>query len=157
MSDLPASLLFTARTNMTARSFSRLAILTCIVFAALRTGQSDLLAASPHQGTYSGAYAFRSTNAGLENQVGTVVVTIADTGKVTARFANNSVGALGTATGVIDEDGDLECVAQLLNQVYSLEGTVVKTKAGNLKGTVTQYRGEKEAVGVIEFDLPPAD
>jgi len=131
----------------------RFAVATILVVLAGVAAESRARAESPQEGSYGGDYAFRSANRQVPNQSGVLHMTISETGAMTVKFANKTLGALGSGTGAVDEDGTLECVAKLQGVSYSLKGTVTKTKAGNLKGTITQYSG-RQVVGVVEFDLP---
>jgi hypothetical protein len=110
--------------------------------------------ASSFAGTYSGPYTFRSTNPRFGNQAGQITLAFAADGKVTGSAYNTSVNLTSRLTGSVDEDGGFQCTAEASNQVYTLKGTGVKTKAGRLKGTLTQYLGADQAIGSVEFDIP---
>lgn len=108
----------------------------------------------PLAGSFRGNYAFKSSDDDFGNQSGSMTLNIGSTGKVTGLFQNTTLGVSGEFTGTTDDDGDLHCKVNFDGQLFTLKGTIIKTKSGNLKGTLTQYFGNTQAVGSVEFNLP---
>ncbi|HWA99175.1 MAG TPA: hypothetical protein VG713_11810 [Pirellulales bacterium] len=111
--------------------------------------------ASPFVGQFSGTYTFSSTDPRFGNQAGYIAMTITAEGRVSANVQNTTINLPSTVRGTVSDDGDFDCVAEASNQVYTLKGTMVKSKAGNLKATLTQYFGANQAIGSVQFDIPP--
>lgn len=118
-------------------------------------GRAQATAGSPFAGIFSGPYTFRSTDSRFTDQQGMMTLTISAEGQVGARLLNTTINMAGDGTGTVTEDGDFRLTAEFTNQVYTLKGTMVKTKSGRLKGTLIQYWGSQRPVGSVEFDMTP--
>jgi hypothetical protein len=118
-------------------------------------GADEKLEQSRFAGEYSGSFRFLASDSRFSNQTGTVTLAISSAGKVRGVIKNATVHEAADVTGAVDNDGALEYIVEFAKQAYVLKGTVTKTRKGHLKGTLTQFFGTEQAVGSVDFDLPP--
>jgi hypothetical protein len=107
---------------------------------------------SPYAGNYSGPYTAKSSDYG--EQSGRLTLSSDSSGRVKGKFQNRTSGRTADITGSVTDDGDIQLVLEWPDATFTIKGTVVKTRAGHLKGTLNQYQG-KQVVAVIEIDLLP--
>jgi hypothetical protein len=125
-----------------------LCVLTGGVFAEEQGAASDFA------GTFSGPYTFSSSNPVFGNQQGVLTLNIKPSGLVTGALVNTTIVSEAKGSGSVDEDGGFNFTVEFSDQVYTLKGTIVRTKSDRLKGTLTQYSGSNQAVGSVEFNIP---
>lgn len=104
--------------------------------------------------TFAGAYAGSwegSSNAAKHR--GTMKFIVNDAGEVRGTETDDTVGSTGSITGDISEDGDFTFSLEYPGHKYKVEGTVFKTKNGNLKGTLVQYNLDGSLVAGYRFNL----
>lgn len=112
----------------------------------------DRLADVPYAGQYTGPYTVKASVFG--NQSGKFTLSIGEDGKVTGKAENYTVGKTADISGSVNENGDINLIAEWSDSTYTIKGTAIKTKGGHLQGTLTQYAGKK-VVCTIEIDLLP--
>lgn len=106
---------------------------------------------SPYAGTYTGI--FTASNASGD-QDGEVTLTIDDDGNVTGDSNNKTNNSTTKIKGKILKDNKATITFDVNNAEASAFGTVAKTSANGITGTMTQRNGTTYA-GCIEFDLKP--
>jgi hypothetical protein len=141
---------------MNARTHYLLWAAAGLLMAAAAPADADQPAAKkkcPFAGTYSGTYTFMSGNGDQEGLV--TLMTIDDNGNITGESKDTSNDTITKIKGTVLKDSKVADVFEFpTGQKVTAFGTISKTAAGGLTGTLTQRVGTT-AVGSIEFDLKP--
>lgn len=103
-----------------------------------------------YAGQYAGPYSVKSSTFG--DQTGKFTLSIDQAGKVTGKAENNTISKTATLSGSVNSAGKINLVLEWPDTTYTLKGSVVKTKKGHLKGTLSQYTG-KQIIATIRMDL----
>jgi hypothetical protein len=106
---------------------------------------------SPVAGKYSGPYLWQRRM--MARQEGIARLCISDDGQVRGSADNLTIGQAAFLQGSISENGTIELLSEFSKEVFTLKGTITKTGAGHLEGTVTQYFGRAQPFGSVRFDL----
>ena len=110
---------------------------------------------SPFAGEYSGPFLTKSLRKGSQdNDKGTYTITVAVDGKVTGNTLSSITKARTSVTGTVDPEGKVIFTIKYGSQEYMMKGTVTKTTAGALKGSLLQYSG-REAIAQDDIELRP--
>ncbi len=107
---------------------------------------------SSYAGQYKGNWTGKSSASA--EQKGTWSLKVDANGKVTGKEVNETAGRTAELSGSVNEDGDIKLIIEYPNLTFAIKGTVVITKSGHLKGTLTQFEG-REMIWTIQIDLPP--
>jgi hypothetical protein len=102
-------------------------------------------------GKYGGT--FSGTVNGVAD-TGTLTETIASDGSLTGISHSNAANADATVTGTISTAGVVASTFVYPSATYTASGTVSKTSAGHLIGTLTEFSGAT-AIGSFTIDLSP--
>jgi hypothetical protein len=108
---------------------------------------------SPFAGKYSGSYVWQTPR--MTTQEGIARLSISHDGQVTGSADNLTIGQAAFLQGSISEHGTIELLSDFSKEVFTLKGTITKTAARHLVGTVTQYFGRAQPFGSVRFDLRP--
>jgi hypothetical protein len=106
---------------------------------------------SPFAGSYTGTFTFMSQQG---EQEGELTITIDDGGNVTGEAKNTTSNVSQTIKGTLLKDSKAAIVLESPQQKTSAFGTISKTAAGGITGTMTQRLGTT-AVGSFEFEIKP--
>jgi hypothetical protein len=102
-------------------------------------------------GKYGGTFA-GTVNGMVDN--GTLTGTVASDGSLTGMSHSNAANADGTVTGTISTAGVVASTFVYPGATYTASGTISKTSAGHLIGTLTEFSGTT-AIGSFTIDLGP--
>lgn len=104
---------------------------------------TNRLVDSPYQGRYRGPWILK-TSAG--DRHGEWTLSINADGKVTGKEEDYRTGRTADLNGSINDDGEVRVLCEYPDSTTTIKGTVVKTRAGHLKGTLAQYSGKTRLV-----------
>jgi hypothetical protein len=139
---------------MTVRAFSLLCVAVCLLGGralADAPKKEEKKQKSPYAGTYTGTFTFASPQG---DQEGEMTLTIDDDGNVKGEAKNKTIGGDTTIKGTILKENKAVLVLESANQKANAFGTISKTEAGGVTGTLTQRVGT-QVVGGIEFEANP--
>ncbi len=139
------------------------ALLLGTIIAGCGGGSGSAASRSAFAGTWSGPYNGSTTFAqGITGtQTGVLSATIGNDGKFTGGLQDTSPGAVPNAaqpmSGTVNSSGVVTAnlVTGSANVTYTITGTVAKTAAGHLTGTLTENLNGSN-IGSISVDLAPA-
>ncbi|HYP28827.1 MAG TPA: hypothetical protein VE262_19095 [Blastocatellia bacterium] len=86
------------------------------------------------------------------SQTGRWILSIDANGKVTGKETNNVNDRTADLSGAINEEDSIKLILGYPNEASIVKGTVIKTKRGHLKGTLSQ---SGKVIWTIEIDSLP--
>jgi hypothetical protein len=126
-----------------------------VVLAGPGIGQ-EKPARSPFAGNYSGPFTTKGLKPGYHDDRGSYAISVAANGKVTGSSKSDVNGVRTELAGSVNAAGRMEFTCKYGPIVFMMKGTVTKTTAGRLKGTLLQYSSSgKEVVARDEIELRP--
>jgi len=140
---------------MSARAFSLLCVAACLLGSrafADEPKKEEKKQPSPYAGTYTGTFTFVVPNGA--DQEGEMTLTIDEGGNVKGEATNKTIGGVTKVKGTILKENKAVLVLESDTQKASAFGTISKTEAGGITGTLTQRVGTT-VVGGIEFEANP--
>src|ERR1700686_4787161 len=97
------------------------------------------IVADRYAGRYRGEWVVTSQT--YHNNAGTWTLVIEPQGETRGREKDYTTGRTADLSGFINEDGAIDILCEYPKSISKYKGTIIKTRSGHLKGTLTQYIG----------------
>jgi hypothetical protein len=129
-------------------------VFACALLVQAESGTGQEKPPSPFAGDYNGPYNSIGMHRNYRGNNGIYAITIDANGNIGGNTKSNTTGDITKLRGSIEPDGKTVIVVKFPSQTYTMKGTLTKTSAGNIRGTLVQYT-QGEAVARDEIDLRP--